>query len=188
MRYLEEETGEWQGGGAVGWAVRTAGLCCILGTGAAALMTMQTRQLELPHPPAPAVSIAKPAAAAVRSNTQVYRADRSGHYLVDGTVNGAPIRMLVDTGATFVVLSLEDARAAGIDSARLSFTERMTTANGEATVARTTLRELRLGQLSVEQVPAMVVDAPLHVSLLGMSFLSRLDGYTIRDGVLTLEW
>jgi clan AA aspartic protease (TIGR02281 family) len=186
MRYLEEESGERQGGGAVGWAVRTAGLCCILGTGAAALMMMQTRQL--PHPPAPAVSIAKAAAAAVRSNTQVYRDDRSGHYLVDGTVNGAPTRMLVDTGATFVVLSLEDARAAGIDRARLSFTERVTTANGEAPVARTTLRELRLGQLSVEQVPAMVVDAPLHVSLLGMSFLSRLDGYTIREGVLTLEW
>jgi aspartyl protease family protein len=142
-----------------------------------------------PRPTAPGPPPAQRAAAGSAAHNQlVYRADGSGHFYVEAAVNGTPIRFLVDTGATVVALSPEDARAAGLSPASLSFSERMSTAHGEARAARARLREVRLGQLAVEQVAAVVMEQPMAVSLLGMSFLSRLDGYTIRDGVLTMDW
>src|SRR5579883_3048913 len=137
-------------------------------------------------PSAKAVLAAKPAKGP--SNQLVYQADRSGHFFVDAEVNGAPVRFLVDTGATVVALSPEDARAAGIAHSSLRFTEAVSTANGVARVARTTLRDVRLNQLAIEEVAAVVMEESMSVSLLGMSFLSRLDGYSIRDGRLTIEW
>jgi aspartyl protease family protein len=124
------------------------------------------------------------------SNLLTYRADRSGQFVVDAVVNGAPMRLLVDTGASGVVLTPEDARAAGLTSGTLRFSEQLATAHGTAAAARTTLREIRLDQLAVDEVPAVVVreEGSLPISLLGMTFLKRLTGYSIRDGVLTIEW
>lgn len=121
-------------------------------------------------------------------NALTYRADGSGHFFIDAMVNGVPVRFMVDTGATLVALTPDDALAAGIAHSSLRFSETVDTANGAAKVARTSLREIRLGQLSVEEVPAVVMERPMPVSLLGMSFLSRLSGYSIRDGVLTINW
>jgi aspartyl protease family protein len=121
-------------------------------------------------------------------NTSVYRADKTGHFYLEAAVNGSTVRFLVDTGATLVALRAEDARAAGINLAGLHYDQRVDTANGTARVARVTLRELRLDQLVVEDVDAMVIDAPLNVSLLGMSFLKRLDAYSMRDGQLVVSW
>jgi aspartyl protease family protein len=124
------------------------------------------------------------------SNLLSYRADRGGQFIVEAWVNGAKLRFLVDTGAYAVVLTPEDARAAGLTHAMLSYSERLNTAHGTARGATTTLREIRLDQLSIAEVPAVVVEeeGSLAISLLGMSFLKRLDGYSIRDGVLTIEW
>lgn len=118
----------------------------------------------------------------------VYRADAHGHFLIDASVNGAPIRFLLDTGASMVALSPEDARAAGIAPGDLRFSEAMNTANGVARAATVRLRSLRLGQFEVTEVPAVVMEQSMPVSLLGMSFLNRLGGYSIRDGVLTIDW
>ena len=120
-------------------------------------------------------------------NTLVYPANRAGHVIVDAVVNGAPMRMLVDTGASFVTLTPADARAAGISAGELVFSRRVDTANGLARMAPVTLREIRLGQLSVEDVHAAVLEN-LSVSLLGMSFLDRLQSYEMRDGKLTISW
>ncbi|HYM01990.1 MAG TPA: TIGR02281 family clan AA aspartic protease [Stellaceae bacterium] len=140
----------------------------------------------------PVPSAAAPAAATrapkLASNMLIYHADSRGHFFVDGEINGAPMRFLVDTGATLVALTPDDARAAGIAHSSLRFSEVMTTAHGEARAALTTLRSVRLGQLSVEEVPAVVMEEPMAMSLLGMSFLKRLDAYTIRDGRLIIEW
>ena len=122
------------------------------------------------------------------SNKISYPADPSGHFFVDATVNGVEMRFLVDTGATFVALSPDDAAAAGIAPQTLSFDEATNTANGVSHVARTNLRSIRLGQLEITDVSAVVVEQSMPISLLGMSFLNRLDGYSIRDGVLTIEW
>jgi aspartyl protease family protein len=131
----------------------------------------------------PARGAAKPVANMVR-----YQADPSGHFYVDAAVNGTSIRFLVDTGATFVALTRDDARAVGISDNDLDFSLTTSTANGQGHAAWTTLGTVRLEQMEVLEVRAMVMEQPMAVSLLGMSFLNKLQGYSIRDGVLTMEW
>ena len=121
------------------------------------------------------------------ANTLVYPANHAGHVIVDAVVNGAPMRMLVDTGASFVTLTPADARAAGVANGELAFDHRASTANGVVRMAMVTLREVRLGQLSLGEVRAAVLEN-LNVSLLGMSFLDRLQSYEMRNGKLTISW
>jgi clan AA aspartic protease (TIGR02281 family) len=121
------------------------------------------------------------------THTLVYRAGPLGHVVLTASVNGAPVRFLVDTGASTVALSPADARAAGINPSALAFDKATTTANGVVRVAPVMLREIRIEQLSIENVPA-VVDANLSGSLLGMSFLSRLKSFEMREGALTFRW
>jgi aspartyl protease family protein len=117
----------------------------------------------------------------------VYPADPAGHVVIDAVVDGAPVRMLVDTGSSLVTLTPKDARAAGIDPAELVFDRRASTAGGVVPMAPVTLRQIRIGQLAIDDVPAAVI-AHLDVSLLGMSFLGRLRSYEMRDGELTITW
>jgi len=142
-----------------------------------------------PVPAASAPADAQAGGAGVKQvpNSMVYRANRQGHVVLSGAVNGTQVRFIVDTGATFVSLTLADARAAGFGPNDLDFNVRTSTANGVARAAAVTLRELRIGQFSAYDVPALVNDN-LPVSLLGQSFLTRLDSYEMRDGVLTLNW
>jgi aspartyl protease family protein len=84
-------------------------------------------------------------------------------------------------------LTRQDARAAGITPGELVYSHQVSTANGAARMARVTLREIRIGQLSIYDVPAAVLEN-LNISLLGMSFLTRLQGYEMRDGRLTISW
>ena len=112
----------------------------------------------------------------------------SGHYLVEAVVNGAPVTLLVDTGASDIVLTLEDAERLGFQPRNLRYTQRFATANGEVRGAPVVLREVRIGQFRQFDVPASVNEAPLGVSLLGMSFLEQLNGYEVRDGRLILRW
>jgi aspartyl protease family protein len=121
------------------------------------------------------------------THTLVYRAGQLGHVVLTASVNGAPVRFLVDTGASTVALSPADARAVGINPNALVFDKTTTTANGVVRVAPVLLREIRIEQLSVENVPA-VVDPNLNGSLLGMSFLTRLKSFEMREGALTFSW
>jgi clan AA aspartic protease (TIGR02281 family) len=111
-----------------------------------------------------------------------------GHYVVVAAVNGAPVTFLVDTGASDIVLTMADAERLGFQPATLRFSQRFATANGETRGAPVVLRELRVGQFSLFDVPASVNEAPLRVSLLGMSFLRQLDGYGVERGRLVLRW
>ena len=111
-----------------------------------------------------------------------------GHYVVEAAVNGAPVTFLVDTGASDIVLTMADAERLGFQPATLRFTQRFATANGEVRGAPVVLREIRVGQFSLFDVPASVNEAPLRVSLLGMSFLRQLDGYGVENGRLVLRW
>lgn len=176
------------GGKALQFALVMVGACVALGLIIGLLMPANR---GLP-PPAPSarLNVAKPtkSQAKVVPNRLIYRADPNGHFFVDAEVNGRTIHFLVDTGATFVALTPEDARAAGITLDSLRFSETVSTANGETRVARTVLRDVRLDQLSVESVSAVVMEQPMAVSLLGMSFLRHLQGYSVHDGLLELEW
>ena len=120
-------------------------------------------------------------------NTLVYPANEQGHVVIDAAVNGASVPLLVDTGASLVTLTPADARTAGITSGELVFNNRVSTANGSARMASVTLREIRIGQLSIYDVPAAVLEN-LNISLLGMTFLSRLQSYEMRDGKMTISW
>ena len=118
----------------------------------------------------------------------VIQAGAGGHFLIEAVVNGAPVDFLVDTGASEIVLTLADAERMGLQPETLRFTQRFATANGEVRGAPVILREIRIGQFSLFDVPASVNEAPLRVSLLGMSFLKRLNGYEVDDGRLILRW
>jgi aspartyl protease family protein len=169
----------------IGWAVRWALLCSgivVLCAGIARLCPQFLADRTAGFDPAARAAVSAPA-----SDTLVFPANEQGHVIVEAVINGAPMRVLVDTGASLVSLTAADARAAGISRAELVFDHLVNTANGTVRVARVTLREVRIGQLSVYDVPAAVLDN-LNVSLLGMSFLSRLQSYEMRDGKLTISW
>jgi aspartyl protease family protein len=172
----------------IGWACRQI---VIWGAFAALFYALiGHRLLEWPSAPASQavnMPMAQAPARAAVPNTLVYRADPRGHVVLDAAVNGAPVRFMVDTGATLVALTIADAAAAGIGRGELHFTLRTSTANGVALAAPVRLREIRVGQFSVADVPA-VVHENLRISLLGQTFLNRLDSYEMRDGVLTLNW
>jgi aspartyl protease family protein len=111
-----------------------------------------------------------------------------GHYVIEAMVDGAPVTFLVDTGASDIVLTMADAERLGLQPATLRFTQRFATANGEVRGAPVVLREIRVGQFSLFNIPASVNEAPLRVSLLGMSFLQQLNGYGVENGQLVLRW
>jgi aspartyl protease family protein len=115
-----------------------------------------------------------------------FRAARDGHFHVDAAVNGQRLRFLVDTGATRVSLSRGDAERIGIDTSKLVYNQRVQTANGIARAAGTTLREVRIGPITVTNVLASVSERRDDGSLLGLSFLSRLESYAVNGNTLTL--
>lgn len=173
----------------IGWALRWMILSCGLTIVCVAVMDggrWLPRQ-EAATPEIVASQAPEAAAPAAAVNTLVYPVDARGHVLLDAVVNGASVRFLLDTGASLVTLTPADARAAGLSPRQLAFNERASTANGIVRMASVNLREIRLGQLSVGDVPAAVIEN-LGVSLLGMSFLNRLHSYEMRDGKLTISW
>lgn len=110
-----------------------------------------------------------------------------GHFHADASINGRTIPVLVDTGATLVALSYEDAQAAGISVANSDFRYVSQTANGQARFARVTLDQVRIGNVSVRNVAAAVSQpGKLGTTLLGMSFLSQMR-MEMKDGLLVLE-
>ena len=118
----------------------------------------------------------------------VVEAGPGGHYVIEASVNGAPVTFLVDTGASDIVLTLDDARRVGLQPRTLEYTQRFATASGEVRGAPVVLRELRIGQLRLFDVDASVNEAPLGVSLLGMDFLEQLSSYEVERGRLVLRW
>lgn len=118
----------------------------------------------------------------------IIEAGSHGHFLVEAYINGTPIDFLVDTGATEVVLNMRDAAKLGFRPGNLNFTQRFRSANGIVRAAPVTLRELRIGQLQLFDLRASVNEAPLDISLLGMSFLKRLRSYEVANGRLILRW
>ena len=109
-----------------------------------------------------------------------------GHYYVTAEVNGAPIRFVVDTGATGLVLSRDDARKAGIDTGQLIFHGRAQTANGIVRTAPVQIDRLSVGPIEDSDLRAWVTEGEMAGSLLGMSYLQRYSRIEITDGELVL--
>ncbi len=115
-------------------------------------------------------------------------AGEGGHYHAEAEINGRPVQVMVDTGATMVALTYEDAESAGIFLKDSDFTHKASTANGTARIAPVTIDRLSIGDITVRDVRAAVAErGRLQVTLLGMSFLSRLDRVDMRSGKLLLQ-
>jgi aspartyl protease family protein len=111
-----------------------------------------------------------------------------GQYETDVEIDGTPIHALVDTGATYVALTAKDARQLDIDPPSEAFNIPTQTANGTAMVAHVRLRQLRVGDITVYDVDALVArPGALHMSLLGMSFLKKLERFEVADGRFVMK-
>lgn len=109
-----------------------------------------------------------------------------GHYYVTARVNGAPVRFVVDTGASQVVLSKADAERAGIDTGALVYLGRAYTANGEVRTAPVRLESFAIGPFRDAELRAVVNDGEMDQSLLGMTYLQRWSSVEIGGGKLVL--
>lgn len=154
-------------------------------------------------PPTAATGAAKPRETAALATTRAEPAERqskrkngsvelrasgNGHFEADAEINGRNIPLLVDTGASMVVLTYEDADRAGVYVSDSDFTAKSRTANGIARNAIVTLHEVCVESVCVRNVRAMVAEpGRLHVSLLGMTFLGRLARIDMQPGRLVLE-
>lgn len=115
----------------------------------------------------------------------VMAADTRGHFYTTGSINGATVRFLVDTGATMISLGATDARRMGLDfnSGQKGMTQ---TANGQAVVSKIQLDTVRIGDVTLHNVEALIHQTEMPIALLGMSFLNRMDMQ--RDGnTMTLK-
>jgi aspartyl protease family protein len=141
-------------------------------------------------PPSPTRESAPTRAATSYPNYGVaeIKPDRNGQYQTDMEIDGTPVRALVDTGATFVALMAEDARQLDIDPPPSAFNIPVRTANGTAMVAHVRLRKISIGDITVDNVDAVVAQpGALRISLLGMSFLRKLSGFQVNDGRFVLK-
>ena len=120
------------------------------------------------------------------SRVEVPRAP-DGHYYLQMMVNGAPVDFMVDTGASQMVLTMQDAERAGIDPDSLNFFGRAMTANGEVRTAPAQLDSVRLGEFTDSDITAWVNEGDMEQSLLGMEYLQRWSSIQITGGALVLE-
>ncbi|MEP7031797.1 MAG: TIGR02281 family clan AA aspartic protease [Pseudolabrys sp.] len=120
-------------------------------------------------------------------NVQVVRSN-AGDFAVAAHINGSKVPMVLDTGASSVVLTQDAAKAAGLPIDMLSYTVNVDTANGRTRAASVTIDRLAVGGLTERAVPALVaMPGQLKNSLLGMSFLNRLQSWEVRGDKLRMR-
>lgn len=160
---------------------------------AATLVALVAGGLRAPErevPPAPVPPAASPMAMplpALGSGLGGVALPRAadGHFYADAQVNGTSVRFLVDTGASAVVLTRADARRVGIGEG--DFTAEGIGAGGRVRLRPVVLARVALGTVSADNVPAMVAEKGLPVSLMGQSFLGRWDEVRIAGDRLTMR-
>ena len=117
---------------------------------------------------------------------QVARAD-DGHYWADADINGRAVRVLVDTGASVVALTRDDAARLGLRLEPADFSATVVTASGPVRAAAVELQAVAVAGARVDRVEALVVEQGLPHSLLGMSYLGRLSSFSATPAGLTLR-
>lgn len=110
-----------------------------------------------------------------------------GHYWLVAEVNGVPTRFLVDTGATLTAFSEGSARAAGLKPRTGGLPVMLGTANGTVTAELTTVTKLAFGNIEAEGLDAVIAPNLGRTNVLGMNFLSRLEGWRVENGDLILD-
>lgn len=122
----------------------------------------------------------------VSGDTIELRRGSDGHFHATVEVNGQPVRFMVDTGASGIVLSRRDAERVGLDPGGLAYLGTAQTANGRVATAGVRLGLVRLGSFTDTGVPASVTEGGLDTSLLGMTYLDRFANIAISGDVMTL--
>jgi aspartyl protease family protein len=141
---------------------------------------------------APALRPAQPIAdeatlpTATESAAQVVKSP-DGHYWADANVNGKAVHLLVDTGATAVALTADDARRLGFQPESLDYAYSVTTANGPAKAAKINLASVSVAGAEISNVDALVIDKGLQTSLLGMTYLGRLSQFEATPNAMILR-
>lgn len=153
----------------------------------AALFADRVPQPGTAADPAPARRQASPPAAIVTGAASEIVRSADSQFYVDAQVNGATIRMLIDTGASIVALTRADALAAGIGAGPGEFSAEGVGVGGTVKLKPVTIDRLAVGDLAANAVPAVVVEDALPVSLLGQSYLSRLASVEIKGDRLVLR-
>lgn len=162
------------------WFLGVAGIA-----GSAALNAVGSLDRIVSPEPIPAHAVP---ASAKAERILTLNADYRGHYVVHPSIDNYRVKMMVDTGASLIVLTDADARALGVRPDRSAYSVGLGTANGVVRGARTMLREVRLGDILVRDVEAVVLPAgALSISLLGTSFLRRLRSYQVEGGRMVLR-
>ena len=149
-----------------------------------------------PSPSKPSVEVAEPAAAAAMPagpgasglDAVVIPPDRDGQFQTAAEIEGQRLPVMIDTGATYVCLTFEDADRLGIRPLPADFKYVSHTANGPVAYARSEIAEIRLDQIAVRHVTVLIAPrGALFRTLLGMNFLSKLRGFRVEDGRLVLQ-
>ena len=163
-----------------------AALCAM---GGARVLTAIASTKAAPEPAAAVATIAPDAAQAqsTESGEASIAKSTDGHFWANAEVDGHPVRFLVDTGATAVALTADDARNLGIDPSSLQYQYTVMTANGPAKAAEVKLGFVSVGRAEVSSVDAFVIDKGLETSLLGMSYLGRLSKFEATQDALVLK-
>lgn len=121
------------------------------------------------------------------AGTATFRRGIGGHFEVRASLNGHSTPMVFDTGASAVVLTIEDAAAAGIDTSTLRYLVPVSTANGRGMAARITLDSIIVGGIERRNITAFVTEeGTLETSLLGMTYLETLSRYSVTQNSLEL--
>ncbi|WP_332691046.1 retropepsin-like aspartic protease family protein [Bosea sp. (in: a-proteobacteria)] len=166
------------------WSLGIAGVTGLLALNYAGDLARVTED----EPTLAVASPDRPAAGPGERRSLTINADYRGHYIVHPSIENYRIKMMVDTGASFIALTDADARALGVKPQRSAYTYGLSTANGVVRGARVQLREVRLGEILVRDVEAVVLPAgALGMSLLGTSFLRKLSGYEVQGGRMILR-
>lgn len=114
-------------------------------------------------------------------------AGRNGHFYARAEINGRPVAVLVDTGASSVLLSHDDASSVGVEPHPSDYTIRTRTANGTGRAAPVQIDHVRIGDIEVRDVRGIVAEpGALDVTLLGMDFIGRLGRFELRGRELLL--
>ncbi len=128
-----------------------------------------------------------PAGVVSTGDELIVQRSRDGHFWLRARFNGVPLLMMVDTGASNVVLSPDDAQKIGLSSNQLSFTGRADTANGSVSFARATVTSVGIGDQTYFDVPVTVNGADMQGSLLGLALLDRFASVEFRGDTLILR-
>ncbi len=137
---------------------------------------------------APMVPAAASSNRAAGPRTLTVEKNRRGHFQVDGRVAGRNLSFMVDTGASVIALTAQDAARIGVRPMRSEYDVNVSTANGTVKAARTRLTNVEIGGLMVRDVDALVLpEGALSENLLGLSFLSKLKRYEFAGSRLVLE-